>query len=75
MELSFMNLCCLMKESMIKGALGKDSILSWLASLSSIQNVLPPGWSHSASVLILDTELDQMACCEPSGPLERPGRH
>ena len=47
-----MNLCCLMKESMIKGALGKDSILSWLASLSSIQNVLPPGWSHSASAYL-----------------------
>lgn len=41
---------------MTKGALGKDSILSWLSSLSPTQNVLFPGWSHSASVLILDTE-------------------
>ena len=69
-----MDLCCLMKESMTKGALGKDSILSWLSSLSPTQNVLFPGWSHSAGVLILDTESGSDGLLRASCLLEGPGR-
>lgn len=61
-----MDLCCLMKESMTKGALGKDSILSWpLAFLPHRMFCFPVGRTQQLC-LSWTLNLDRMGCCEPS---------